>query len=273
MKSIADYELIQSLGEGSHGSFWLARCPERLGVDTDQVAVKIFAHNAAEGDLDRLWHELRYYRSVTSPHLAEIYEVGQQGAVLYYAGEYFPDGSLARPARPFSRSVVLAALAAAARGAHALHEAGVAHRDIKPGNVMLDDEGAKLGDPNLATVLNPGQTITGLDRLGAIEYLAPELVQGQSATRSSDIWALGATMHRVLTGRSVYPDLPDGSLLEALRHLLNERPTLNETLRPEERAIVERTLATDPVDRPATAADLAETVEELARRLAAAEPT
>jgi serine/threonine protein kinase len=272
MNSIADYELVHLLGEGSHGSFWLARCPARLGLADTSVAVKTFAHQADQADFERLTAELQRYSAVDTPHLAKLFDVGLQGSTLYYAGQYFADGSLAQPARPFTRASVLNAVTEAALAAHALHEAGMAHRSIKPGNIFIDGEAARLGDIGLTQVLNPGQTITGLDHVGSIEYLAPELIQGQPASRATDVWALGATMHRVLTARSVFPDVPQGSLLQALRHVVSERPVLNDRLRDEERAVIERSLSVDPAARPATALELAQVVGEIAQRLAQAEP-
>lgn len=273
MNGIADYEFVHLLGEGTHGSVWLARCPDRLGLGLDYVVVKTLAHHAGDGDFDRLTAELQRYSSVPSPRLMQLYDIGQQGGVLYYTGEYFPDGSLAQPARPFTRASVLAAIADAALAAHTLHESGMAHRAIKPGNTLIDGTMAKLGDMGLSHVLNPGQTVTGLDHVGSIEYLAPELIQGQAASRATDIWALGVTMHRVLTGRSIYPDVPDDSLLEALRFLLSERPTLHESLGEDERMVISQALEADPVDRPLTAMALANTVSEIAHRYAGAEPT
>ena len=133
LTGIADYEFIRLLGEGNHGSFWLARCPERLGIDDDQVAVKTLNHNANEADFERLSAELQLYAAISCPELVPLYDVGQQGGILYYAGRYFPDGSLAQPARPFTRASVLAALADAAVAAHALHEAGLPIGRSSPG--------------------------------------------------------------------------------------------------------------------------------------------
>jgi serine/threonine protein kinase len=104
--------------------------------------------------------------------------------------------------------------------------------------------------------------------MGAIEYLSPEVIQGRPASRASDIWALGATLHRVLTGVSIYPELPTHSLVEALRFLLNERPVMGDALRNGERRIIETVVATDPADRPATAADLATSISDEAERQA-----
>lgn len=272
MNGIADYEFVHLLGEGIHGSVFLARCPERLQLDLDHVAVKTLAHRAGDGDFDNLTTELRRYNAVSSSRLVELFDVGQQGGVLFIAGEYLPDGSLAQPARPFTRASVLSAIADGALAAHALHEDGIAHRSIKPGNIVIDGTTAKLTDIGLSHVLNPGQTVTGLDNVGSIEFLAPELIQGHVASRASDIWALGATMHRVLTGRSIYPNVPDDSLLEALRFVLSEPPTLNEALGDDERIVISLALSADPTNRQQTALDLAKMVSDLAHRYSEASP-
>ena len=244
----------------------MARPPARLGVADDVVAIKTINQAATDGEFGRLVEHLRIYASISSPYLHRLYDVGQQGTLLFFAGEYLPGGSLARPARPFSRVDVLRALADACRGADALHEAGIAHRSIRPGNVVIGDERAKLADVSVSQMVNPGQTITGAAQMGAIEYLAPEVIQGRPASRASDIWALGATLHRVLTGISIFPNLPSESLVEALRFLLNEKPVMGDALRNGERHIIESAVAIDPADRPATAVELASAISEEADR-------
>lgn len=266
MKSIADYQFVRLLGEGNHGSFWLARPPQRLQLPDEYVAVKTLAHRATDADFARMANELKLYASVPSQHLVRLYDAGQQDGVLYYAGEYFPDGSLAAPSRPLARSEVLRNLADAARAAHDLHQIGVAHRDIKPANILLGADGGKLGDLGLAQILNPGQTVTGIGPVGTIEFLAPEVVRGQEASRGTDIWALGASMHRALTGRSIFPAIPDETLLDALRHVLNEQPTLAGPLSAEETRIIRSALEAEPTDRPGTALELAEAVQAEADR-------
>ena len=72
MTGIADYEFVHQLGEGSHGSFWLARCPTRLGLGVDQVAVKTLLHNASDADFDRLAAELSLYASLSAPELVPL---------------------------------------------------------------------------------------------------------------------------------------------------------------------------------------------------------
>ncbi len=274
MQGIADYQFIERLGEGNHGTFWLARPPERLGnLDVEFVAVKTLAQQATDQDFQRMANELRVYAAVESPNLVPIFDAGHQDGCLFYATAYFEDGSLAAPARPMERAEVIDAVAGAATGAHALHEAGIAHRDIKPGNIMIDrlENGsdtaagmrAQLSDLGLAQIINPGQTVTGIGPVGTIEYLAPEMVQGQRASRASDIWALGITLHRTLTGRGVYESFPVDSLLEALRYVLTVRPTIDPELPTETRDLIDRCLVEDPSARFATAADLADALHAL----------
>ena len=275
MDGIADYIFVERLGEGNHGTFWLARPPERLGpVDGELVAVKTLVQQASDQDFRRMANELRIYAQVESPNLAPILDAGHQQGCLYYATTYYAGGSLGSPARPLDRSEVVAAVADAARGAHALHEAGIAHRDIKPDNVMLTQVGspdgsgpslrAQLGDLGLAQILNPGQTVTGIGPVGTIEYLAPEQVQGHQASRATDVWALGVTLHRSLTGRGVYPEFPVGSLLEALRHVTTSRPAVAPDLDSDLAEVIGRCLDEDPSGRYPTAADLAEALDRLA---------
>lgn len=266
MQEIADYKIIHQLGEGSQGQYWLAETPARLEIADPQVAVKTIIHGASDVEFDRLASHLRTYASVRSPYLHEIFDIGQQGSVVYLAGKFENGGTLTRPARPSSRVDVLRSVAGAARGAHALHEVGMPHRSIRPGNIVLSEDRARLSDVGISHLLSPGQTVTGAAQMGAIDYLAPEVVQGQPASRATDIWALGATLHKTLTGISIFPDLPSGSLVEALRFLLTERPVMGDALRNGERRVIEAAVQSDPAERPATALEIAEAVEEEANR-------
>lgn len=270
MEGIADYRFVERLGEGNHGTFWLARPPARLGpVGAELVAVKTLAQRASDQDFARMANELRIYAAVDSPYLAPVLDAGHQDGRLFYATTWFSDGSLGSPSRPLERFEIISAVADAALGAHALHEAGIAHRDIKPDNVMLERDPAtgrsgerprlrgRLGDLGLAQVIHPGQTVTGIGPVGTIEYLAPEQVQGHKASRASDIWSFGVTLHRSLTGRGVYESFPVGSLLEALRHVTASRPALSPDLGEDAAAVIGRCLDEHPGARYATAAELA----------------
>lgn len=263
MDRIADYQFIQPLGEGSNGTYYLAAAPPRLGIAAPQVAVKVLQVAAGEETFHRLTRELRTFAKVRSPHLVSLYDAGQEGGRCYYAMEYCPLGSLARPAHELDRAGQIRALAAASRAAHDLHEAGIAHRDIKPANVLLTDEGAKLSDLGLVQVLAPGQTITGLGAIGSVEYLDPAIMRGERASRATDIWALGVTLHRVLTGQGIYGELPDRDPLLAVRRVLSSPPTLDPGLSDAEAELIRGCFDKDLSARFPTAALLADALDAL----------
>jgi len=147
---IADYQFVRSLGRGNHGEFFLAKTPPRLPVQSEHVAVKVLSGETTEATFRRATRELKAFAAVRSPYLVALYDAGQQAGVFYYSMEYLPDGSLAEPARQLDRGDVITAVAHAARAAHALHEVGVVHGDVKPRNVLVHDGGAKLSDLGLS---------------------------------------------------------------------------------------------------------------------------
>jgi len=108
--------------------------------------------------------------------------------------------------------------------------------------------------------------VTKSGSVGEVEYLEPASVRGERATRATDIWALGATLHRVLTGHPIYPGLTGTDVLADLRRVLNERPTVDPSLPAGVAALVTDCLAADPADRPATALDVANRLDQIGVR-------
>ena len=264
MDGIADYRFVRSLGEGGHGDFYLARPPARLQVDSEYVGIKVLAGASNADNLRRATRELRAFAAATSPFLVTLLDAGRQDDKFFYAMEYCALGSLAAPARPLERREVVVAVAQAARGAHALHQAGLIHRGIKPANVLLHESGARLADLGLVQALSPAANMTGLGSLGAVEYTEPALLSGESASPANDIWSLGVTLHRALTGEGIYGTMPMNDPLLCVRKVLSERPTISSTLSPAEAAVVAHCLARDPSERPRDAEALALELEVLA---------
>jgi eukaryotic-like serine/threonine-protein kinase len=260
---IADYTFIRRLGAGAHGVFYLARCPERLPCSAELVAVKVLSGGSSQDVFRWATRELAAFAAVASPYLVSLYDAGQQGDEVYYSMEYLPGGSLAMPAEPPDRVTSLSALAHAARAAHALHEAGIAHRDIKPGNILLYPGGAKLADLGLSHVLAPGITITRMGPADDIGYLDPCLMRGALPSRASDVFSLGATLHFALTGEGLYGALPEDDPLLAMRRVIAEPPVIAPGLDPDSRDVVAWAIAADPAERPMTALMLAERIEGL----------
>jgi serine/threonine protein kinase len=239
---IADYKFIRQLGAGSHGAFYLAHPPTRLPVPAEFVAVKVLSGGSSQ-DVFRWAHrELAAFAAVSSPYLVTLYDAGQQGEEVYYSMEYLH----------------------AARATHALHEAGIAHRDIKPGNVLLYPGGGKLADLGLSHVLRPGITITRMGPAGDIGYLDPCLIRGDRPSRASDVFSLGATLHYALAGEGLYGPLSDDDPLLAMRRVISHPPVISNVVDPDVREVIEWATAANPAERPATALQLAERIEELA---------
>lgn len=262
-EGIADYRFIRALGTGNNGVFYLARRPERLPVNDDLVAVKVLSGTSSQDTFRRATRELAAFAAVNSPYLVTLYDAGQAGSEMYYSLEYVAGGSLAHPAAQPPRSAVLAAVAHAARAAHALHEAGIAHNDIKPGNVLLDSGGGKLADLGLSRLLRPGLTITGLGSSASVEFLDPALIRGAAPSRASDIFALGATLHRTLTGTGLYGNLPRDNTMVAMRRVLSRDAEISASLDAATRAVIGAAISTDQAERPATAVEFARQVEVL----------
>lgn len=261
--TVADYRIVRLLGEGNHGRFYLARPPARLGLQEEFVALKVFGERVTDQAYERGVRELRMFASVRSPYLVRIYDALLEDNFAY-AMEYFPLGSLAAPAKPLARATVITALEHAARAAHALHEAGIAHGDINTANVLLaDDGGGRLSDLGLARLLTPGTTLTGMGRASSVEYMDPDLLRGNRPSRRTEIWSLGATLHRALTGVGLYGELPDAQPLLAIRRVISTPPELHPSLTSAEAALVRACIADGP-DRLSTAEEVADGLAELA---------
>lgn len=262
-EGIADYRFTRMLGTGNHGAFYLAPRPERLPVSEELVAVKVLSGTSSEKTFRRATRELAAFAAVDSPYLVVLYDAGQDGSELYYSMEYVAGGSLAHPAGPVPPGAARTAVAHAAWAAHALHEAGIAHNDIKPGNVLLDVNGGKLADLGLSKVLRPGVTITGLGSSASVEFLDPALLRGEAPSRGSDIFALGATLHWALAGKGLYGQLPRDNTIVAMRRVLSRPAEISASLDPAASAVIASAISPDRAARPTTALEFAESVEAL----------
>ncbi|NUT37609.1 MAG: protein kinase [Hamadaea sp.] len=258
MKGIADYEFVRHLGSGNHGDFYLARRPERLPIEADLVAVKVLAGESTQDTFRRAARELAAFAAVRSPYLVAAYDAGQQDGLFFYSMEYLPGGSLADRRLPAAQAIT--AVAHAARAAAALHAAGIVHRDVKPGNILLHESGAKLSDLGLAQVFTEGITITGMGAVATVEFVDPALLLGEPARPGNDVWSLACTLHHQLAGTGVYGDLSGQDGLMLLRTVLATTPAVAPDLPEPVAALIGECLTPQ---RP-TAAEFARRLEEIA---------
>jgi serine/threonine protein kinase len=265
---LGPYRIEGRLGQGGMGIVFRARHD-----DGRTVALKVLRDELAadDGYRQRLAHEARAAAEVDHPNLAPVLEAGEADGRLYLAVRYVDGRSLAERLAvggPLAVGELVRLAADVAAGLDALHRRGIVHRDVKPANILLAADGtAVLGDFGLAksrawTVL----TRTG-QVLGTANYLAPEVIRGQSATPLSDLYGLGCVLFECLAGAS--PFAGRGVLRVGMAHLQEEPgdPAAGRDDVPPALAwTVRQALAKDPADRPPSAVALARML-----RLAAAE--
>jgi len=258
---LGDYTIVGPLNDGGHGRFFRATPPARLGLD-DDVVIKVVA-GTSEAGFRRFTRELKLFARVNSPHLVTLYDAGQHEDHFFYSMEYCAGGTLESPTEPLTKATKLRAVADASRAVHALHESGIAHRDLRPGNILLRSDGsACLGDLGLAQ-LGSG-SVTSMAPMASIGFVDPKLIMGDSASRASDIYSLGAILHWVLTGQTVHAGLDGSDPMMAVRSVLRNPARVQRTLlTPAEADLIDTCIADDITARPATALDVVTLIESL----------
>lgn len=263
---VADYVITGAVGEGGHGSFFLATPPARLGGVGDQVVLKLVA-GGDDATFRRFTRELRLFNRVQHPGLVRLFDAGQHEDWFFYSMEWCAGGTLAAPKAAIGPAGTIGAVAQAARAVHALHEQGIAHRDIRPGNVMLRDTEAIQVDACLADLglaqFGSG-SVTSMAPLASIGFIDPALLLGENAGRATDIYSLGAVLHWTLTGQHLHPVETGGDAMLAVRAILRTAPNVRrDLLSPAAADLVAACVDRDVAQRPATAAEVASLVEAL----------
>jgi dienelactone hydrolase/predicted Ser/Thr protein kinase len=262
---LGPYALLSPLGAGGMGVVYRAR-DERLERD---VAVKVISpglltHEAARR---RFRTEALALAKLNHPHIAAVYDVGEQDGTDYLVMEYVAGESLAQKlaSGPLPAAAALSLGVEIASALEEAHEHGVVHRDLKPGNVIVTPKGrVKVLDFGLAKLRAAadaeGVTHSYAETAGAVGtplYMSPEQAEGGSVDSRSDLWSLGAVLYETLTGR---PPFQGDSLLSVLRSITQQPPTPLRSLRadaPEDvDRIVRRALEKDVARRYQSATEL-----------------
>ena len=240
---LGHYRLIEQIGAGGMGVVFRAH-DEQLERD---VAVKILPAGLFADDATRkqFRKEALAVGKLNHPNIAMAFDFGDEGGIDYLVTEYIPgvnlDQMLAQQALP--QKTVLELGIQLASGLEAAHRENVIHRDLKPGNIRVNPDGQlKILDFGLAKLVEPIEVAetanlnTTLSLSGTMPYMAPELLRAEAADARSDIWAAGAVLYEMATGKRAFPDRQPSLLIDAILHYDPVRPSL---LNPEVSAALE----------------------------------
>ena len=265
-----DYELMQEIGRGGQGVVYRARQKSLNRT----VALKVIAlgHWASTPHLKRFRHEAEAAARLEHPQIVPIHEIGERDGSCYFSMKFVEGGQLDEVVRRERLSTRRAAelLVKIARTVQFAHEHGILHRDIKPGNILLDRQGEPhLTDFGLARLLEQDSTVTNsFDVLGTPSYMAPEQAAGNTKelTAATDVYALGAVFYQMLTAQ---PPFAGGSTYETIRLVLESEPRnprhWNPKVDVDLATICLKCLEKDPKKRYNTAEALAKDVERWLR--------
>ncbi len=270
---LGPYEIVAPLGAGGMGEVYRAR-DTRL---ERTVAVKVLPqHLSASSEVrQRFEREAKTISQLSHPHICALYDVGREGETEYLVMEYLEGETLAdrllKGSLPTEQTLRYGIEIADALDK--AHRQGIVHRDLKPGNVMLTKSGVKLLDFGLAKAMTASVQPSGLTSLqtmmgtannltqegtilGTFQYMAPEQLEGREADARTDIFAFGAVVYEMATGRKAFSGGSQASLISAI---MKEEPAPIATLQPMTPPALDRVvrtcLAKDPEDRFQTAHD------------------
>jgi hypothetical protein len=259
------YRLTSRIAVGGMGEVWRAT-DDVLGRE---VAVKVLKeeYTGDPGFLQRFRAEARHTAALSHPNIAGVYDYGEADFSAYLVMELVPgeplsdvlarEGTLA-PQR------AMGLLAQAAHGLSAAHAAGLVHRDVKPGNLLVTPDGrVKVTDFGIARAGDSAPLTATGTVMGTAQYLAPEQAMGRPSSPASDIYALGVVGYEALTGAR--PFTGESQVSIAMAHVNTPPPPLPEHLPPGARRLVEQSMAKQPSERPADALVFAAAAEAVSR--------
>jgi WD40 repeat protein/tRNA A-37 threonylcarbamoyl transferase component Bud32 len=261
-----DYEVLGELGRGGMGVVYKAR--QRSLPRLVAIKMILAGHLASPEQVERFQREARLVAQLDHPHIVPIYEVGQQGGQHYFSMKLIEGRSLSHDLAHYHRHHKAAAflVARVARAVHFAHERGILHRDLKPGNILLDArKQPHVTDFGLAKRLDVSDSLSPEGAvIGTAGYMAPEqaAARDRRLTPAADVYSLGAILYKLLTGR---PPFQAATVVETLWQVLEREPPpprqLNPAVPRDLETICLRCLDKRPAHRYPSAAALAEDLE------------
>ena len=262
MKQIGRYRLDAVEGFGAFATVW-------RGFDTEleiPVAIKLLAENwAHHADVrERFLAEARLLRQIHDPRVVRVHDIGTHEDRPFFVMDYVSAGTVAdRVSPPGSTEDALRLAIESARAVQVLHEAGMLHRDVKPSNLLVAEDGrvlvADLGSAKRLAEAS-GVTVT----TGTPAYMAPEQARGAPVDARSDVYSLGAVTYELLSGRQPYDVADPGTLLNRPNDSRPEPLAGSHDIPRNLDHLLVSALATRPSDRPASATAFADALEQIA---------
>lgn len=257
------YRLIKRIAIGGMGEVWEAKDE----VILRNVAIKILKpeYMGDPGFLERFRTEARHAAKVNHEGIADVYDYGEDSGNAFLVMELVPGESLAtilEKQKLLPQERVLDIMAQTARALHEAHSAGLVHRDIKPGNLLITPSGVvKITDFGIARVADQvSLTATG-QVMGTVQYLAPEQATGKPATPATDVYSLGVVAYEAISGKR--PFTGETQMAIALAQINEPPPPLDEAIDEPIRNLILDCLQKRPTDRISSALELANRAEEL----------
>ena len=259
------YELSSRIAIGGMGEVWKASD----GIIGRTVAIKILKdeYMGDPGFLERFRAEARHAALVNHEGIANVFDYGEEQGSAYIVMELVPGEPLSAIIEGEGRlpaDRVLGIVAQTATALQAAHDAGLVHRDVKPGNLLITPEGrVKITDFGIARIADQVPLTATGQVMGTVQYLAPEQASGHTATPATDVYSLGVVAYECLAGRR--PFTGESQVAIAMAQINDAPPPLPEDIPEPVRRLVLACLAKDPHDRPASAAKLAQAAAALHR--------
>lgn len=259
------YQLSSRVAIGGMGEVWQATDL----VIGRTVAIKILKDEylGDPGFLERFRAEARHAALVNHEGIANVFDYGEEDGSAFLVMELVPGEALStilERERVLSTDRVLDIVAQTANALHAAHSAGLVHRDIKPGNLLITPDGrVKITDFGIARIADQVPLTATGQVMGTVQYLSPEQASGHPASPTTDIYSLGIVAYEALAGRR--PFTGESQVAIAMAQINETPPELPVTISEPVRNLVYSSIAKSPADRPASAAHLARAAQALRR--------
>ncbi len=268
-QTLGQYQLLEQIGQGGMATVYKGYQPALNRYVAIKVLPPYYAHDP--GFAERFTREAQAIAQLEHPNILPVYDFGKQGDVSYIVMKYVPAGTLrdrlGQPLPPIDAVHLIEQIAAALDTAH---DRGILHRDIKPGNILLDERGwVYLSDFGLAKMVEGTTNLTGTGvGVGTPAYMSPEQGQGLSVDARTDVYALGVVLFEMLTGRVPYR--AETPMAVVIKHVTDPIPLprrMNPNIPEAVEQVLLKALAKNPAHRFARAGDLAQALKRAVQGL------